>query len=124
LRYRANPVTLNAWQFDGSNWDEIESVVGSHLIDVNAERSNFISADSQWVDIPAGIVALVWVAPSHQWAGVKAGDYIVEDSEGNFYPCDKEIFERKYSPMATGVIVSDDMAIRHIQQGRRFGNIG
>ena len=97
MKYVANPVTLEAWQFDGDNWGEIQSVVGERKIDIDAYMSNFIDVREMWVDIPAGIVALVWVEPSKQWAGVKPGDYIVKDSAGDFYPCEKSIFERKYS---------------------------
>jgi hypothetical protein len=121
LKYRPKPVTTNAWQFTGTNWDEIRWVVGSHYVDVDAERHNFIPVEEQWVDIPEGIIALVWVAPSHQWAGVKTGDYIVEDSEGDFYPCDRQIFEKKYEPYGgSGVITSDNVALKQIQQSRRF----
>lgn len=128
--YRPKPVTSNAWQFTGTNWEEIRSVVGKHHVDVDAERSNFIPVEEQWVDIPEGIVALIWVAPSHQWAGVKTGDYIVQDSEGDFYPCDRQIFEKKYEPaqevkvnLQSGVVTAEQIkrAVgQSIQQSRRF----
>lgn len=127
MKYRPKPVTTDAWQFTGTNWDEIRAVVGSHYVDIDAQRHNFIPVEEQWVDIPEGIVALVWVAPSHQWAGVKTGDYIVQDSEGDFYPCDRQIFERKYELIETntqgGVVTSAQIAKevgRMIQQSRRF----
>lgn len=132
MKYRPKPVTTDAWQFTGTNWDEIRSVVGSHYVDVDAERSNFIPVEEQWVDIPEGIVALVWVAPSHQWAGVKTGDYIVQDSEGDFYPCDRQIFEKKYESseevrvevnLQSGVVTAEQISRavgNRIQQSRRF----
>lgn len=132
MKYRPKPVETNAWQFTGTNWDEIRDIVGSHYVDADAVRVNFIPVEEQWVDIPEGIVALVWVAPSHQWAGVKTGDYIVEDSDGDFYPCDRQIFERKYEPVkemnvevnvSRGVITADEIGRavgERIQQSRRF----
>jgi hypothetical protein len=126
LKYVSKPVVTDAWQFTGTNWDEIKSVTGDHKIDVDAYRSNFIPVEEQWVDVPEGIVALVWVAPSHQWAGVKTGDYIVQDYQGDFYPCDRQIFERKYEELSTNgeVITSSNATLKSIQQSRRFGNIG
>ena len=122
MQYRIKPGRINAWQFMGTNLEEIQSIVGIHWVDVDAYRENFIWADEQWTDIPEGIVALVWVAPSHQWAGVKTGDYIVQDSEGDFYPCDRQIFEKKYEeiPSGGGVVTSDQMALRSVQQSSRF----
>ncbi|QWT29961.1 hypothetical protein SEA_TUNATARTARE_69 [Streptomyces phage TunaTartare] len=131
MRFVAKPVETNAWQFDGNNWGLIKSVVGHHQIDEDAYMDNFIRVEEMWVDIPEGITALVWVEPSKQWAGVKPGDYIVEDADGNFYPCERSIFERKYDPVVSqkveinvsGVVTTEQISRavgNRIQQSRRF----
>lgn len=120
------PKQIDAWQFDGDNWGEIQYIVGERPVKDNPDFyiKNFDDVREYWTDIPSGIVAVVWVEPSQQWAGVKPGDYIVQDDLGYFYPCERGIFERKYSPASPGVITSQNMALKRIQQGRRFGNIG
>lgn len=126
-RPKGNVIT-NAWQFDGDNFAKIQDIVGKRKAPYNEGYSidNFDHANSYWVDVPPGIVAVVWVEPSKQWAGVSAGDYIVEDAKGFFYPCEKSIFEGKYEkvPETGEVITSQNVALKSIQQGRRFGNIG
>lgn len=127
MKYRPKSnIVTDAWQFDGNNFGEILDIVGKRNVDLDAYIDNFIEVEEMWVDIPPGIAALVWVEPSKQWAGVKAGDYIVQDSEGYFYPCEKTIFEKKYEefPNTGEVITTSNVALRSIQQGRRFGNIG
>lgn len=120
MKYVGKPVEIDAWQFDGRNWDEIRSVTESHQIDSDTYMDNFIHVEEMWVEIPEGIVALIWVEPSKQWAGVKIGDYIVQDADMNFYPCERTIFERKYAPKSGGVITSDQMALQAVQQSSRF----
>ncbi|QOI67468.1 hypothetical protein SEA_BEUFFERT_67 [Streptomyces phage Beuffert] len=131
MKYRAKPVETDAIQFDGENWAAVNEFAGTHWIDIDVYMDNFIPVEEMWVDIPEGIVGVVWVEPSKQWAGVKVGDYIVRDLEGDVYPCEKSIFERKYKPVENkmevslqgGVVTAEQInrAIGHsIQQSRRF----
>jgi len=131
LRYRAKPVETEAIQFTGENWDDVRKFSGTHWIDIDVFMENFLHAEEMWTDIPDGIVGIVWVEPSKQWAGVKIGDYIVQDLEGDVYPCERTIFERKYEPaeitveveLGDGVITAEQInrAVGHsIQQSRRF----
>jgi len=130
VKYVARPVETEAIQFTGKNWAEVDEFSGNHQIDTNAYLNNFLPAEEMWVDIPEDIVAIVWVEPSKQWAGVKIGDYIVRDAAGDVYPCEKTIFERKYEPVemkvdvnVQGVVTSEQIkkAVgQSIQQSRRF----
>ena len=131
MRYRAKPVETDAIQFTGENWAEVNEFAGTHWVDIDVYHDNFIPVEEMWVDIPEGIVGVVWVEPSQQWAGVKIGDYIVRDLEGDVYPCEKSIFERKYEPIEMkvevdlqgGVVTAEQInrAVgRSIQQSRRF----
>lgn len=106
MRYRAKPLEIEAIQFTGDNWTEINEFAGKHLIDIGVYADSFIPVEEMWVDIPEGIVAVVWVEPSSQWAGVKIGDYIVRDLEGDAYPCEKSVFERKYESVEIASYVS------------------
>ena len=118
MKYKAKPIEMDAIQFDGDNFGEIQSFVGTRQIDDNYFIEAFDDVRNWWLDIPNGISAVVWVEPSKQWAGVKPGDYICQDIHGDFYPCEKDIFESKYEPI-TGVITTRDFTDR-IQQSRRF----
>lgn len=128
MKYVAKPVEMEAVQFNGDNFGEIQAFVGMRQVDVDHFIDAFDDVRNWWTDIPDGISAVVWVEPSKQWAGVKPSDYICKDQYGDFYPCVKEIFETKYEPKTDvkvevnfrgDVIKSSDFAER-VQQSRRF----
>lgn len=128
MKYVAKPVEMEAIQFDGDNFGEIQAFVGMRKVDVDHYIDSFDDVRNWWVDVPQGITAVLWVEPSQQWAGVKPGDYICQDIKGDFYPCVKDIFENKYEPKQDvkvevnfrgDVISSRDFAER-VQQSRRF----
>jgi hypothetical protein len=120
LRYKTKPLEIEAVQFYDGNFGEIQRFVGKRQVDVDHWIEAFDDVRNWWVDIPTGIVAVVWVEPSKQWAGVKDGDYIVKDSNGDFYPCVNDIFEMKYEPIESGGAISSRETSNRIQQSRRF----
>jgi hypothetical protein len=45
------------------------------------------------------IIAEVYDYLHDTWVGVKAGDYVIRGSKGEFYPCDPGVFHAKYEPV-------------------------
>jgi len=80
MRYRKRPVVVEAVRWIGLNRQEIEDFCGN-------------SADFQsWGD---GIVSLV-VNTHEGTRKALTGDFIVRDTNGEYYPCSHEIFKQKY----------------------------
>ncbi|AXG66187.1 hypothetical protein SEA_ANNADREAMY_67 [Streptomyces phage Annadreamy] len=131
MKYKSRQVDIDAIQFTGENWNEVEQFAGTHWIDIDVYMTNFLPAEEMWVDIPEGVVAIVWVTEDKLWAPVRVGDYIVKRSEDNVYPSRQSYFEEKYEPaemkvevnLQGGVVTAEQInrAVGHrIQQSRRF----
>lgn len=73
--YIKKRVIIEAVQFTGDNYKEIEDFVGRPL---------YISYGMMAIPTLEGIVRC------------KPGNYVIKGVKGEFYPCDKEIFELTY----------------------------
>lgn len=73
--YKKKPVVIEAVQFTGENYKEVEEFVGQPL---------YISYGMVAIPTLEGIMRC------------KPGNYIIKGVKGEFYPCDKEIFEQTY----------------------------
>lgn len=74
-KYRKKPAEIEAVQFTGDNYKEIEDFVGQPL---------YISYGMVAIPTLEGIMRC------------KPGNYVIKGVKGEFYPCDKEIFEWTY----------------------------
>lgn len=83
--YRKKPVEVKAVQFTGDNWEEVWEFTS---------RACF---DKLW-DPNQGedIIAAVWDKLHDTWVGVKRNNYIIEGVQGEFYPCDQDVFATTY----------------------------
>ncbi|SEI45132.1 hypothetical protein SAMN04487917_101363 [Arthrobacter sp. yr096] len=97
-RFRKKPVVIEAIQFDGTNQPEIRDWVGLRYEGDPFKRDGFIPVDEQWVDPPADVSALVWDKLHDTWVGVKDGQWIIRGIQGEFYPCDADVFAATYDP--------------------------
>lgn len=89
MRYQKKPIIVEAVQMTWDNWEEVCSLIpkgcflgGVYLNEdetVNNSSTNLVGVKVRTVD---GNECLV-----------KQGDYVVIDSKGFPYPCNKEIFE-------------------------------
>ena len=93
--FEKRPVRVEATQFTGENWVEMREFTGSRLVD-NWIISNFAPADSYLVTEDPEVTAEVWDKLHSSWVGVKDGQWIIRGLEGEFYPCDSDVFERSY----------------------------
>jgi hypothetical protein len=98
-RYRTKPFEINAIQFTGDNFDAVQRFCGEHCVDAHSGWwiENFQRAGTyrDWSGTPE-IAAEVWDKLHHTWVGVRVNDFIIHGSEGENYPCDPEVFNRKY----------------------------
>ena len=96
--YRKLPVEVEAVRFYGGNFHEIWDFVGTHPARDNAEHliKNFNVAGTYvaWGD--PSIRGEVWDELHSTWVGVKDGQWIIRGVQGEFYPCDDEVFRSTY----------------------------
>lgn len=82
-KFRTKPFEINAWHFDGKNFDELYGLCGW-----------------KFREIPDGLkgpaTAQVYDELYDTWVFVMPGRWIILGQKGEFYPCDPEIFEAKY----------------------------
>ena len=74
-RYKKKPVEIEAIQFTGDNYKEVEEFVGQPL---------YISYGMVAIPTLEGIMRC------------KVNNYVIKGVRGEFYPCDREIFEETY----------------------------
>jgi len=79
-RYRKRPVVVEAVQFTGGNFKEIEGFVGA--------AAEFFTKELV-IDTREG--------PLH----ASPGDFIIKGVKGEFYPCKPDIFEATYEEVMT-----------------------
>lgn len=85
-RFRTKIVEIEAIQFTGKNWFEINEWTGGGFTyeGIRAE---------QW---DSGFRARVYDFLHDTWIGVAPGQWIVRGAKGEFYSCDDETFHWKY----------------------------
>ena len=85
-RFRTKIVEIDAMQFDGENYAELQEWTDDKFFHV-------VKDDRR--DDPECIAEVFDVLHS-TWIGVKKGQWIVRGALGEFYPCDNETFHWKY----------------------------
>jgi hypothetical protein len=95
-KFRKKPVVIEAMQFDGANLIEVRNWIGVRYEGDPWGRDGFIWVEDQWPDPPADVTALVWDKLHDTWVGVKDGQWIIKGIQGEFYPCDPEVFAETY----------------------------
>lgn len=84
MRYKSKPVTIEAIQWTGDNYEE--------LLEFTKDGFNTGTRDS------GGTWAEVWDYLQEDFVNVNLNDYIIKGTKGEFYPCDPEVFAEKYEP--------------------------
>lgn len=77
-QYRKKPVVIEAVQYLGTNFDEIEAFVGGD--------AEFRSGE---------LIVATLEGPLH----ASPQDWIIKGVKGEFYPCKPDIFEATYEPV-------------------------
>lgn len=86
-KFKTKPFEINAWRFDGENFDELYGVCGwkfRSLADIADDGRGL------------GFSAQIYDDLHDTWVKVLPGQWIIRGQKGEFYPCDPEIFASKY----------------------------
>lgn len=87
-KYRKKPVVIEAVQFAGDNARDLRNFTEGRFNTVDVEDRG---------DDPE-IVAEVFDVLHSTWVGVKDGQWIIRGVQGEFYPCDADVFAATYEP--------------------------
>ena len=91
-KYCKKPVVIEAIQFTGNNFGELQGFTDGKFSEVYIEDRS---------DDPE-IVAEVFDVLHSTWVGVKLNDWIIQGIQGEFYPCDAGVFEATYERVTDG----------------------
>lgn len=95
--YKKKPVVIEAVRWTGDNFDELEKFAGKFV----SKGSNLVSDNNT-----------LFVHTLEGTMRAKSGDYIIMGIQGEFYPCDAEIFKKTYevfeAPTVEDSFLSDD----------------
>ncbi len=83
-QYRSRPITIEAVQYTKKNLMEVCLWLGKNLVDIVMKFNESNETLSFIIDNPTGNMT------------INESDYIIKDSEGNFYPCIPENFNDEY----------------------------
>lgn len=84
MKYRKKPVEVEAVQWLGRNYDDME---------------NFITAEFGYKEQPDQKAAAVVIPTLEGIMEASPGDYIIKGIKGEFYPCKPDIFAKTYEPV-------------------------
>lgn len=86
MKYRKKPVVIDAVQWNGKNYEEIQ------------EFSNGLITYYEWVQHNESGVNknMLSIKTLEGTMEAKIGDFIIKGVKGEFYPCKPDIFEATY----------------------------
>lgn len=82
MKYRKKPVIIEAIQFNGWNFDEIND----WMFNTKGIYPSYFKETMTIKTLEGDMVASV-------------GDYIIKGVKGEFYPCKPDIFKQTYEPL-------------------------
>lgn len=86
-KVRKRPVEVQAVLFTGENFSELKDFTNGNF--------GRVHPDDRTED--PDITAEVFYDLHSTWVGVKDGQWIIRGVQGEFYPCDPDIFDRTYA---------------------------
>jgi len=84
--YRKKPIIIEAMQFTGDNWQEIQNWMYKN----KSKRFKTYQTDQK------GALIGIIIKTSEGEMVASVGDYIIKGVKGEFYPCKPDIFEKTY----------------------------
>ena len=81
-KYRKKPIVIEAVQWTGDNADEILDWGSGHVVQET---------------IP--VLGRMMIATREESSFANIGNYLIKGIAGEFYLCDKDIFEQNYDPV-------------------------
>lgn len=89
MKYRKKPVVIEAVQWNGLNFKEIEKFAGADIAILEEVRK-----PNKDMNIPGDYHLCIRTLEGVMDA--RRGDYIIRGVNGEFYPCKPDIFEKTY----------------------------
>lgn len=83
--YRKRPVTIEAIQWNGQNWDELQAFTNNGV-----RRYEFTAGPPE--------VTSVYDVLHDTFVTFYVGDWIIKGVKGEFYPCNGTVFLETYEP--------------------------
>ncbi len=80
-KYKKKPVVIEAVQWTGNNYWEIEEFTQNNCHDKGTILDNFLS---------------IWNTLEDQWINCPVGHFVIKGLKGEFYPCEPEVFYNSY----------------------------
>ena len=84
-KYRKKPIEIEAVQFTGDNWDEIQKFTGIQCV----SKCGFNYEDGY-------MIGKVYIKTLEGEVQFHKGDWIIKGIKGEFYPCKPDIFDETY----------------------------
>jgi hypothetical protein len=81
MKYSKKPVVIEAIQFDGANGQDILDFIGDHE---DIDGRSFVTGKNVFIPTLEGMMT------------ASVGDYIIKGVNGEFYPCQPDIFAKTY----------------------------
>ena len=88
MKFKKKPVVIDAIQWTGENGEEVRTFIG--------EKDCIVPIDSP---IPLQQFAYMTLKTPEGYLNAQRGDWIIRDANGDFYPCEEEIFTTIYEPI-------------------------
>lgn len=85
-QYRKKPVVIEAVQWTGDNYDEVDSFIG--LVNNPNHAKHGYSKEGVHIKTLEGVMT------------ASVGDWIIKGVKGEFYPCKPDIFAATYEAVA------------------------
>jgi hypothetical protein len=90
VKYRKKPVVIEAVQFTQADEFAPAHIMGAPFYPVAVEDRG---------DDP-DVIAEVYDKLHSTWVGVKLNQWIIKGVQGEFYPCDPDVFEATYEAVS------------------------
>lgn len=84
--YRKKPVTVEAIQWTGDNFEELRKFVGTFRV---------LAFDEPGVIVAENSETHLWVEANQQWLPIVVSEWVLKDKLG-YYPCKDEMFQHSY----------------------------
>ena len=101
MKFKYRPLEVEAVQFDGNNFAELQEFCGKYVTRDGQHVSMYIfnPVHTRMDHEDPEVIAEVWDKFHDTWYGVKQGDWIIKGTKGEFFPRCQEVFAATFEPL-------------------------
>lgn len=96
-RFRKKPIEIDAIQFDGTNQADIQEFVDTG--GVRADKTRAWVTEDDGTLIPGEMEPIVYIPTLEGTMMCRPGWWVIRGVQGEYYPCDPDVFEQSYEPV-------------------------